>query len=396
MARILFVQPSLNPPGGGNVVAAWMIEALKREHAITLLAWRPPDFERINRYAGTALRPSDFEVQLLPSALLRLADRLPTPLWLVRNLYLMRVARGRRGAYDLVVSANNEGDLGEPSVQYVHYPAAPYVRPEEDLRWFSRPAIIRHLYHAGARHLFGWRRERMLRAVTLANSAYIAGIFEAQYGHRPTVCYPPAPGQVSELPWEEREDAFACIGRFHATKRLDQVIDILATVRTTHPQIALHIIGTGDAGDPIATFVRRRASAERGWLHLHEDLERPALLARVARCRFGIHAMPGEHYGMAVAEMVLAGCVPFVHQIGGPAEIVQQPELLFDSPETAVNRIRQVLDDRALQQRLRQRLAARRADLSTDRFLAQVRRAVEEALHSTPDRIRATPSHPRP
>jgi hypothetical protein len=42
MKRVLMVQPSLNPPGGGNGVAAWMIEGLKTENRLTLLAWEPP------------------------------------------------------------------------------------------------------------------------------------------------------------------------------------------------------------------------------------------------------------------------------------------------------------------------------------------------------------------
>ena len=32
MKRVLLVQPSMQPPGGGNGVAAWVLQALVAEH----------------------------------------------------------------------------------------------------------------------------------------------------------------------------------------------------------------------------------------------------------------------------------------------------------------------------------------------------------------------------
>jgi hypothetical protein len=42
--RILLVQRSLEPPGGGNAVAAWMIHALAGPHEVATLTaspWKP-------------------------------------------------------------------------------------------------------------------------------------------------------------------------------------------------------------------------------------------------------------------------------------------------------------------------------------------------------------------
>lgn len=38
--RVLIVQPSLQPPGGGNAVAAWVLEALRDDCEVSLLSWR--------------------------------------------------------------------------------------------------------------------------------------------------------------------------------------------------------------------------------------------------------------------------------------------------------------------------------------------------------------------
>jgi len=60
--KVLLVQTTLQPPGGGNTVAAWIIEALKEECSVSLLTWKPPDFEEINRFYGTSLNDSELRV----------------------------------------------------------------------------------------------------------------------------------------------------------------------------------------------------------------------------------------------------------------------------------------------------------------------------------------------
>ena len=41
MKRVLLVQPSLQPPGGSNGLAAWVLQALLPEHRVTVLSWQP-------------------------------------------------------------------------------------------------------------------------------------------------------------------------------------------------------------------------------------------------------------------------------------------------------------------------------------------------------------------
>ena len=79
MRRVLLVQPSMQPPGGSNGVAAWMLQALVPDHRVTVLSWRPVEVEPINRFFGTHLRQSDFDTIVVPRAWRALADHLPVP-----------------------------------------------------------------------------------------------------------------------------------------------------------------------------------------------------------------------------------------------------------------------------------------------------------------------------
>jgi hypothetical protein len=79
MKRVLFTQFSLQPPGGGNGVAVWMLEALKDSCRVTVLAFEKPDLTSINRYFGTTLRPTDFDLVWPPGGSSGLHQGYPRP-----------------------------------------------------------------------------------------------------------------------------------------------------------------------------------------------------------------------------------------------------------------------------------------------------------------------------
>ena len=66
--------------------------------------------------------------------------------------------------------------------------------------------------------------------------------------------------------------------------------------------------------------------------------------------RYGIHGMTGEHFGIAPAELQLAGCLTFVPSDGGQTEIVEGDErVMYHDVDDAVRKISHVLSDAALE-----------------------------------------------
>ena len=87
------VQPSLQPPGGGNGVAAWMLQSLKGQCELTVLTWAPVDLEEVNRFYGTTLTPADATaVRTAPLASMVTAP-LPFSLAFLKRAVLLRAAR---------------------------------------------------------------------------------------------------------------------------------------------------------------------------------------------------------------------------------------------------------------------------------------------------------------
>lgn len=376
MKRLLIVQPSLQPPGGGNVVAAWIIEALKREHALSVLTWRRIDLEEINRYCGTSLRASDFTALRIAPALRAPFRGVPAPLSLLKTSLLLRAAKKIEAEYDLAMTVNNEADLGRPGIQYVHFPWAYQPRPPTDLRWYHGSAAVVAGYYRLCEWVAGFSVERMKRNLTLVNSNWTAAKVKERHGIDSLTVYPPVPGTFPPISWEEREDGFVCIGRISPEKELDKVIDVVAAVRAQGRGVHLHIVGTpGDAA--YTAHIRRRALDAGAWVFLDENLSRDELAQLVSRHRYGIHGMVEEHFGIAIAEMVRAGCIVFVPCGGGQTEIVEGEErLLYETTEEAVAKIVRVLNDRELQASLRAYLRTRQAVFSTDRFVETIRDVV--------------------
>jgi glycosyltransferase involved in cell wall biosynthesis len=377
MKKILVVQPSLQPPGGGNVVAAWMIEALKRDHAVSVLTWRPIDLEEINRYCGTSLCESDFTALQVSPTLRALFRLLPVPLTLLRSNLLLRSAKQIVGDYDIPISVNNEADLGRMGIQYIHFPWAYQPRPPTDLRWYHGSSGLVALYYQLCERVSDFSFERMKRNFTLVNSNWTGAKIKECHGIDSETLYPPIPGVFPEIPWSGREDGFVCIGRISPEKELDKVIDILAAVRARGRDVHLHIVGTADNPD-YYTHIRRRVRDDAAWISLAEDLSRDDLAKLVSQHRYGIHGMAEEHFGMAIAEMIRAGCIVFVPRGGGQREIVEgEDRLSYATMEEAVQNILQVLGDAEAQSELREYLATRKDLFSTERFTRTIRDIVD-------------------
>ena len=384
MKRILFAQRTISTVSGADGLAAWILEALKRDYRLTLLTWEPVDLAALNWFFGTELGPSEFEATTVKPWVVRMAKMLPTPAVGLRRLYVSMEARRCAARFDAVITASNEADVGPRGIQYIHFPEALSKKPKS-LSWYHSSAALR-AYEAIGERLTGFSLDRMKRNLTLANSEFTAHAIRELYGIEPVVVYPPAIGKFPEVPWDRRKDGFVCIGRIAGEKRIQLMIEILSAVRLAGPQVHLHVVGTLWNAAYLDS-IRRLAQANAPWVHLHENISRPELVELVASHRYGIHAMHDEPFGMAPAELVSAGCITFVHNSGGQVEIVGNDQrLIYSSREDAVNKILRVLRDPAYQASLRSFIESRRNLFTSERFVSQMRQLMSDYLQASPNR----------
>ena len=380
MTRVLLVQPSLQPPGGSNGVAAWVLQALVAEHRVTVLSWQPVEIEPINRFFGTHLHQSDFDTIVVPRSWSAWTDRLPVPAALIKLSLLMRYTRKVSDAFDVVFGIYNETDYGRRGIQYVHYPTYLRPRPKVDLRWYHPPQAGLDLYYDFADRIAGFSLDRMKSNLTLVNSNWTGEHVSGFLGVQTRTLYPPVVDPAPGLPWESRRNAFLAIGRISPEKDYERVIRILARVREQVPGITLTIIGTSDRHTKRYLHTLTELARSLGpWIQFRDNLPRDEVRALMASHRYGIHGMREEHFGMATAELARAGAIVWVPRGGGQMEIVgHEPALMFDSDDDAVEKIAGTLTSAVEQRRLRDILSVTSEQFSTDRFMQQVREIVRD------------------
>jgi glycosyltransferase involved in cell wall biosynthesis len=383
--RVLIVQPSLQPPGGGNAPAAWMVQALKGRHEVTVLTWVPVDLSAVNEYYGTTIRPGEIRSLDVPGIMPRVLEALPTAAVLLKASLLFRHAKHIAHAYDVILCGHNEADFGPRSIQYVHYPARLRPRPAVDLRWYHAGVLLR-AYYTLCERIAKLSADHVAHATTLANSTWTAALIERMYSpDQPVqVVYPPVAAGGPGRPWEDRENGFVCIGRIAPEKELERVVAIIGEVRQRMPQAHLHLIGNRGPGAYVRR-VRALAATHAAWVHLHEDVSRATLLDLIAAHRYAIHGMREEHFGIAPAEAAAGGCIVFVPDGGGQVEIVgAEPRLTYTSAEAAVEGIVAVMADPVEQTRLRAHLRTRQQLFTPERFVESIREVVDEMTLTLP------------
>lgn len=383
--KLLFCSVDLNPPGGGQCVGAWALQALQHDWDITILCAQRPDFAALNRHFDTRLEAGNFRFLQLPW-LIRHSHRLdPDPHSFQRAAWLMRRARQLGNKFDVTMAVDNEMDFGRPGIQYVHYPYLARHRERVDaVRRLSPVGRLRAFFKGQYRPWMvasGISFDRVLRNLTLVNSQWSAKLVQDIYGLQPPVLYPPVRWSAPPMAWEQRQNSFVSLGRIEHGKRQVEAINIIERVRQRGHDVSLEIIG--DISDPeYAKLLRERALTAGSWVRLHHGISRSELEQRVGNCRYGLHTMLDEHFGIAVAEMVRAGCVVFVPGGGGQVEIIgHDAGLMFDSDDQAVERICSALASDDLQARLRHSLAARALDFTEEQFMRQLRSIVQQFAH---------------
>jgi glycosyltransferase involved in cell wall biosynthesis len=375
MKRVLLVHPSLQPPGGGNGLAAWVLQSLVGEHDVTVLSWTPVEVVPINRFFGTHLRPGDFKTLLVPRGRVRIIDGLPIPAALIKLALLMRYTRRVSEGFDVIFGLYNETDYGRRGIQYINYPTYLRPRPGVDLRWYHHASVMLRLYYACADAIAGVSRDRLKQNVTLVNSNWTGARVRTFLDVQTRTLYPPVVDPLPPPSWVERRPDFLAVGRISPEKEYERLMRILARVRQHHPNLTLTIVGTCDRHtrryfDALTAL----ASSLGSWIALEQDLPRDEVRRLMAAHRYGIHGMREEHFGMAPAELVRAGQIVWVPRGGGQMEIVgEEPALMYDTDDDAVEKILAVMASPAEQGRLRDLLAERGRLFSTDRFVREVR-----------------------
>jgi glycosyltransferase involved in cell wall biosynthesis len=360
-----------------------MLEYLVPRYQVTLLSLHPFDARETDRYYGTSLSGHPLENLVYGDRIMAWLDRLPLPTSLLRLHLMMRGARRlANGPYDLVMSAYDEQDFGRPCLEYIHYPWNHYPRPDAPPSWNQSrvlQAVIR-VYNWFCCQVSGFRTQNRPANLTLVNSDWTGRLVQKVYpGTRYRVLHPPALADLVDDDRSRRQPRFLSIGRVAPSKEWLKLIDIVAALREMGHPVGLTLAGSRDCRR-FEEKVRARIAAEGDWVRLVTDFSRDDLQELMRTHEYGLHGMRDEHYGMAVAELLLGGCLTMVPNDGGQVEIVTDPRLRYDSVAEAVGKWNRILRDPLLKAELLGAQLERRSSLTRERFLEEFKEIVDRCL----------------
>jgi glycosyltransferase involved in cell wall biosynthesis len=380
MAKIAILHPSFLG-GGAEAVCLWTIEALKLDHEVSLITFSDIDLHSLNMYYGTQLAASDITV-VVPHRGSRVMSAITSNsvTFTLRQHLLSAFFKRIAGKYSISFSTFNEMDLGRRGIQYVHFPMfSTGNKAVRDLVNYP-DSTARRILRKTTATLTGFSQAAARRNLTLTNSRWTGRVIEQLWGIKPRVIYPPVPSLYRPRPWEERESSFLCISRIVPEKNLEKAITIVERIRMLGYDVHLRIIGGTRSGtDRNYCNHIRKFQEDRNWLLIDHDVSREALSNLLIHYKYGLHVRENEQFGIGVAEMLLAGCLPFVPTAGGQAEIVGGNRFLtFDDENDAVEKILAVLKDTDLQAQLRSALVNNYPLFSERLFMEQIRDTVRE------------------
>ena len=225
-------------------------------------------------------------------------DRFGTYKHLLHHVKAQRKIISADHNYDLVFSTQDAGyipDISRPIFQWGYFP------------------------NALTRGVYGWplrvHYSRKIRRINLvlAISEYSKSHFDQEWKIPTTLVYP-ACNMVQ--PRQARDNVVVTAARSVPEKNLELFWEV-AKRFTSHEFVLLL---TRDPRFMEYSRVLESTAPANGRVIVNPDKE--MYQETLARSKIYLHLMRGEHFGITIVESMSAGCVPVVHDSGGPKEIV--------------------------------------------------------------------------
>lgn len=368
--------------GGGESVAVWMIEALKKDYEVCLVTYSTITADKLNKFYGTRLSPSDFSVINPPLFFLFKGIR---GLGLLKYHLLMRFFKPSSGKFDFIIGAYKEMDFKQKGAQYIHFPDLTEAEMGIDSKklgllygLYHGHYFFRKLYKFFCYAISGSEEEDIKKNITLTNSNWTKDIIKKKLGVGAQVVYPPVPDDFIVAPWEQRENGFICLSRISPVKQIKFIIEVLDAVRGLGFNVHLHIIGP--IGDNNYYKEIKQMQKERTWLFIEGIMPRENLALMIPRHKYGINGRKEEHFGISVAEMAKAGCIVFVPNGGGQVEIVNNRNLTYEDKNDAVKKITKILRDTGMQIQTQKELRNQARKFSVENFKTSIQKIAKDFL----------------
>ncbi len=180
----------------------------------------------------------------------------------------------------------------------------------------------------------------------IVNSSFTKSIVDHEYGINSKILFPPVQVITNQLP---KENIILSVGRFEQSLNAKKHDILIQTWRALGGQIPTWklVLAGGSSNDAWINELKKMADGFKiefvvnaSYRDLCELYARSAIYWHAAG--YGIDQMKNpeltEHFGISTVEAISAGCIPLVVPSGGQGEIVQNPDLQWNTKEELITK----------------------------------------------------------
>ncbi len=363
--RLLVVHPRMSIKGGGERVAVHsMLAGIKNGHSVSLVS-EQFDTREFEDFFGCPGLFAQVESISYPPFSARLGNRLLLYQRIYYHQRQLRSALSEHRDFDLVVGTQDVGyvpDLKAPLVQYCYFPE--YFTHLEQ----SPSSILWKAYYWPASRFYKNRVRKIDRLLAVSN--YTRDFVRTKWGRDSETVYPPCPTQLYSGLHLPKENKVVTIGRIVPEKRMD----VFSEIARKLPSVKFVLIGSvGETGSRY--FDSLKATAPKNLEFVLSPLRKA--MDVMASSKAYVHCALNEHFGITIVEAMSAGCVPVVHDSGGPREIVDKTVgFRWNGVEQAVTQISTLMSDDSLRQALSKNAVAKSSSYDDEAFESSLARII--------------------
>ncbi|MEM1643391.1 MAG: glycosyltransferase [Desulfurococcaceae archaeon] len=245
------------------------------------------------------------------------------------------------GVDGLVIDTGTNAPSGV-HVSYIHYPAVLSAKELNTLYWRAYNWLIKRKVGS----LVGKPK------LVLTNSSWTAGFIKNVYGLDAHVLHPPVDVEYYAYDGRRKEKTIVTISRLTPEKNLH----LLPRIASKLPDYEWYLVGSVELKGllkaiSLRTYRRVKEEVEKlnaRNFHVELNIPRRELRELLLSASFYVHPLFPEHFGIAVAEAMSAGCIPIVYRDGGAwtdvVSLISQ-DLGYTELEDVISIIRKLEND---------------------------------------------------
>lgn len=324
--------PVINWCGGAEWVTLNIIDALKEQgHRILLLTNNRLDSKKFEDMFHK-------EVSVDQQIIFPLRFFSPTN---YHNIYTDAIrSLMLKSKCDLLVDTYSGTVLpGMDAVYFQNYPLLKAV--ETGLPYFRNL-----LYFYPHRSFLSYKKGDMSNKLFIANSKFIAEAVNAELGVNPHVLHPSVSDFILNRDQshfsDKRDNVVLTIARISYGKNLEIIPRI---AKLTNKHVSFVIAGLLDSEQALTSLIRlTKELGVSDRVKIMVNVKRSILRKMLSHSKVYLHSAVNEPFGISIVEAMASGCIPIVHDSGGPKEFVPS-NLRYKSPEEAAEKVEKALSD---------------------------------------------------